>query len=430
MPIIPASLPDLLDVYDNLTTGAEDLVGAASQVAPAAVRRVLCQAGGLGSLLGGPLGPLQGPGSINRQLSDLGGILQAACPMPPPLPPQPAPPFTGGQCAGVLYSVRYRVTEINRFGSETTYEPPQSGIQLPGPIAGIRTAVPKVVGGRPAFAQVIIDSTPPSTVNIDNTANSGFTRAAIISVTRVGGGPDNCGNPPDVQPPPPGPIPQPPESPVIPDGGPGGGGGFIFRPTVGPINVGPDGGINIPVVVNIGGPSLNIPITIPVNVGLPDFEPTIVFGGGGGVAPPGGGPVVVVPPTAPTPVCCITPTVPGPIIVGQPGQPIPSPDTPNRRRIVGVIVTATLNRDLLRATELGQGGGLQNLFVPRLGNLYFTVLAESLGGAPVASPTVDYTIKLQRQYVPAPPDIRVTAFRAVPEQGVTFSVQPLYVLAN
>lgn len=423
MPIVPPSLPDLLDVYDSLTAGAEDLVGAAAQVAPAAVRRVLCQAGGLGSLLGGPLGPLQGPGSINRQLSDLGGILQAACPTPPPLPPQVGPLFTGGQCPQVAYRVR-----ASSGGAPIIYSSTPPGFRpILGPVE-IRLPTSGTPPNRVLTIQVrhsLSNGQRTDWISLGSSVTPPFT---FLGVQRVDGLPDNCGNPPDVDPPPPGPIPQPPESPVIPDGG--GGGGFIFRPTVGPINVGPDGGINIPVVVNIGGPSLNIPITIPVNVGLPDFEPTIVFGGGGGVAPPGGGPVVVVPPTAPTPVCCIAPTVPGPIIVGQPGQPIPSPDTPNRRRIVGVIVTATLNRDLLRATELGQGGGLQNLFVPRLGNLYFTVLAESLGGAPVASPTVDYTIKLQRQYVPAPSDIRVTAFRAVPEQGVTFSVQPLYVLAN
>jgi hypothetical protein len=215
--------------------------------------------------------------------------------------------------------------------------------------------------------------------------------------------------------------------PAVPDPDIPGGGGFIFKPEVGPISIGPDGGINVPVVVNIGGPSLNIPITIPVNVSLPDFAPTVVIGGGGGISGGGGS---VVPPTPPPPICCRPIPRVGPATEGEEGEPVEGEDPPERSRLVGVIVTSSVNQDVASITEIAQGGGGKNLWVPRLGSLYFDVEGENEEGLTVAASTVDAPIKTLVQYVPVPPDVTVTGFRAVPEPGVLFSTASVVVPAN
>jgi len=426
MPITPPPVTGLLEAYDDLLAGATSLTGAAAAIAPAAVRDVICQAGGLLSLLGGPLGPFQGPGSRDGQLSDWGGVLQAACPVPPPLPSAPPPPFQGGQCEE-LYLVswfRNGTFNGNPNNSSGTTNP------LLGPIAGISTVFPSnggiqgILSYNGGTIQVGSAGGPPNAWSQDSTIT-------ITNVQRVDGLPDDCGDPPSPPAPPPGPIPTLPDSPTIPDGGPGGGGGFIFRPTVGPITVGPDGGINIPVVVNVGGPSLNIPITIPVNVSLPDFAPTINIGGGGGVSPPGGGgPTIVIPPTPPPPICCRPPVLPGEEIEGEEDEPVVGPPPEPRRRLIGLLVRSSVNPAVASITEIAQGGGSQNLWVPRLGNAYFTVTARTAQNAPVAAPTQDSPVKLLVQFVAAPQGVTATSFRVVPEPGVQMSVQPLYVADN
>jgi hypothetical protein len=263
---------------------------------------------------------------------------------------------------------------------------------------------------------------------------SSYEDAAVsLTILQNCDGPDDCGNLPGpvIPAPPVGPIPDQPESPVIPpavpDPGIPGGGGFIFKPEVGPISVGPDGGINVPVVVNIGGPSLNIPVTIPVNVSLPDFSPTVVVGGSGGISGGGGS---VVPPTPPPPICCRPVPRVGPATEGEEGEPVEGEEPPPRSRLVGVIVTSSVNQDVASITEVAQGGGGKNLWVPRLGSLYFDVEGENEEGVTVAASTVDSPIKTLTQYVPVPPDVTVTGFRAVPEPGVLFSTASVVVPDN
>lgn len=438
MPIdAPAAAKGLLDVYDDLVSGATDLVGAASQIAPAAVRDIVCAAGGLASLLGGPLGPFQGPGSRDRQASDLGGILQAACPVPPP-PPQLGPsegppPFLGGQCECIPYIVSYTRVRAN---------PPQTltgTFSRPGPISGPINGgvVPEnpdrrswgfyygtaACGGR-RFELLV--GAPLDT-------SAGAFTLTIDGVTRSDGGADDCGDLPGpvIPSPPPGPIPDQPESPVIPPTVPNpdipGGGGFIFKPEVGPITIGPDGGVNVPVVVNIGGPSLNIPITIPVNVSLPDFAPTVVIGGDGGVSNPDG---PTVPPTPPEPVCCRPEPVEGPEVPGEEDEEVEGDDPPTRSRLIGVVVSATVNGERAAITEIAQGGGESNLWVPRLGSIYFRLRTKDGDGNATISSSIDNPVKTLKQFVPVPPSVEVIGFRGVPEPGVSFSISPVLVKDN
>lgn len=402
MPIGPASIPGLLDVYDQLTTGTEDLVGAASAIAPAAVRQVLCQAGGLASLGGGPLGPFQSPGSGNRMLSDLGGILQAACDVPPPLPTPPALPPSGGQCPGVPYSI---FTEI-------VSGPNQGPPSLRGVRTGPLTYYPNAQGevttpaGIPLFGRVVCGTTPTgqSCLQLGSPSND-----ANDFWERQDGLPDECGNqdpfPPDPKPP----IVQPPQSPNIPTVDPDGNPGppIFFEPRVGPIFVGPGGDINIPVVVNVGGPNINIPVSIPVSVGLPDFAPTIQFGGSGGGTGTGGGDPE---PSPPQGICCEPP--PPDTITGPDEDPEDPPEDPpgDEKKIVGVIVTSEPNGG--RRQESQYFNAKPSLLVPRIATVQFEVLI----GQRVAL-SVETSVKAESQLVAAPTIGKVTRALVGWEEG-------------
>lgn len=340
----------------------------------------------------------------------------------------------------MLYAVRYTVTEINRFGQTTTYQPPQSPINLTGPIGGISVQGPKTVGGRPAFTSVVIQANPSATPNIDNTANSGFTNAAITSIVRADGQPDTCGNPPGgppIPPPPPPPVPTPPDIdlPVTPPGG-GPDINLTFSPRTGPIFVGVGGGLFIPVNVRVNGPNINVnaPVSVPVNISLPDFNISFPGQGGGGggpdnpsaPVPPGPPPRPV--PGPPRPVCCNPPLEPGPDVDDD--DPEGPPDTPPGRRLVGVLVRSSIAVGSQNATEIGQGGGERNLFVPRLANVYFEVAAQNLAGIPQTSSSEALPVQLLRQFIPAPDDVTIRTWRVVSEPGVSATATPLYTPAN
>lgn len=414
-------------------------VEQAGNAAGQAARTVICSGGGL--LLDNM--PAFGPaGKAARELAR--GIHGGLCgvPTPPELgePTFPPPPFTGGQCPGVLYAVRYTVTEINRFGQTTTYQPPQSPLNLTGPITGISVQGPKTVGGRPAFTSVVIAANPSATPNTDNTANSGFTAAAITNIVRANGQPDTCGNPPGpppIPPPPAPPVPTPPDIdlPVTPPGG-GPDVDYTFSPRIGPIFIGVGGGLIVPVNVRINGPNINInaPISIPVNISLPDFNISFPGGGGGGGQPDDpSAPVVPGPPPRPVPgppyvVCCDAPIIPGPEVPITDDEPI-APENKGRR-LVGLLVRSTLAAGAGNLTVVGQGGGAQNLFLPRLSNVYFEVRAQNLSGVPRVGSTTAIPVQVLSQYVAAPEDVTVISWRIVNEANVSATVTPLYVPTN
>jgi hypothetical protein len=431
----PATIKGLTEAYDDLITTGGDLLQAAGSIAPAGVKQLVCQAGGLSSLLGGPLGKNMPPGHQLRLAADMGGLMQGLCPVPPP-PPRFLPEVTpsiveGGQCQDTIYivTVFYKkntpgATEFNVGGGGNAL--------FDGPIEGATI----VLNNNPPGSGAILLNHNGKTTAIASQAGGGqFDDSTItrITVRLPNGGPDLCGDrPPTINPPPPiSPIPQLPESPIIPPATPDpsipGGGGFIFRPVVGPITVNVNGQLIVPVVVNVGGPSLTVPITIPVDVSLPDFSPTINLGGDGGYAPPGSPPADK-PPIPPEKICCRPRPRKGPEKEGEEGEEVEDDEPQFRERLVGVIVNSTFNGAAIPVTEVGQGSANRNLFLPRLGNLYFDVAvgtgAETVGGA-----TVDAPIKLASQYVPCPPDVTVVRYRAVPIGGVRMRVSPVFVLA-
>ena len=429
MGITPAIVPSLLNTYNDLVNGASTLTGAAAQIAGPAVAEVMCQAGGLASILAGPFGPLQSPGTGNRTLSDMGAILQSACAVPPPLPEAPSPPFTGGQCPCVSYSVQISTTGAN---------PGPFFYTRVGPIGGAVNGVevPENPGrkswgfyyGEAACGGRRFELISSSGLE---TPDTGFS-ITVDSATRMDGLPDDCGDPPAPVRPPGGlpPIPDLPPSPIIPDDGPGGGGGFIFKPVVGPINITNNGQVTVSVVVNVGGPSLSVPVTIPVTVNLPDFSVEVNVGGSGGDTPVDQPSDPSNPPKPLPPVCCEPVLEPGPIVGEPEDEPAENEPIPPGKKLVGIRVSSSVNPVTAKATRIFQTSPAESLWVPRLGNVYFRVTADDGDGGTVTAETQDSPVKLLSQYFPVPEGAAVSGWRVVPEKGVQVSVLPLYQATN
>lgn len=405
MPIVPSQVASLIDTYSDLTNAANSIVEAAAAVAPAAARDILCSIGGAASLGAGPFGSLQSPGTGPRILSDIGGILSAACPVPPPIPEPPAgnglPPGTG-QCSGIVYDVTFTTQEINRincaeFERTTT-------VAVTGPILSTFLAGPDIAFCSPideAFIRLNATAGDPSS-DVLLRQPGGDVRIVsftIDSVTRQDGLPDDCGDPNPPAPPRP-PITQPPDSPPIPTEEPDGSPGpdIIIKPRVGPIYVDIDGHFKIPVVVNFEGPQFDTDISIPVTVNLPDFSIDFGYGGSGGGT---SDPTEPDEPTPPEGICC-DPPLPD-LDPGEEEDPEdPPPEEEEEiRRITGIVITSAPDGGQRSESQLMTAN--PTLLVPRIATVQFEVRLS--GSTFLSSET---SVKSINQYVPAPRNVPVT----------------------
>lgn len=424
MPIVPPSLPGLLQAYDRLNQLNTELTRAAAELAPAAVRDIVCRAGGLAELAAGPLAGFMSPGSGQRQLKDFGGILQAACPVPPP-PPTPggSPPFTGGQCE----CVRYRV-EFTFSGSDIT--PFSSAAFGRGPIGPVVNGVVRPGDNRYSWGWMdrgAGSQCVESNFNLrrgqgDADLPRPDVNLTIDSVTRVDGLPDECGDPPAGEPEPRPPIVQPPKSPGIPyirpDGSPG---PDIFIDTrIGPIYLDVDATIKVPVVVSFEGGDIENNVTIPVSVSLPDFNVTFEYGGGGGDPTDPTGPVE---PSPPEGICC-DPPLPR-VEDGEeedPDQP-PLKDPPVASKIIGVIVDSVPVGGSSNASTVFTAS--PPLLVPRIATVQFEVEFEDR-----VSISSDTQVKQVTQYVPGPENVTLSRAFVKWEPGWTGSFKYVEEPAN
>jgi len=403
------------------------------------VKTQLCSGGGflLDNL------PAIGPaGRAAREVAR--GIHGGICglPTPPELgePTLPPPPFTGGQCSCVTYVVSYTRVRAN---------PPQTlsgSFTRPGPISGPINGgeIPENPGRRSwgfYYGSAACGGRKfELIVGSDLSVSAGQFTVTITGATRQDGQPDNCGNPPGgppVPPPPAPPVPTPPDIdlPVTPPGG-GPDVDFTFSPRTGPIFIGVGGALIVPVNVRVGGPDIDInaPISIPVNISLPDLNINFPGGGGGGGAPDNpSAPTPPGPPPRPIPgppyeVCCDAPVIPGPEVdIGDDAPIAPENDG---RRLIGLLVRSSLAPGANNLTVVGQGGGALNLFLPRLSNVYFEVEAKNLSGVPRVGSTTAIPVQVLSQYVSAPADVKVVSWRVVNEANVSATVTPLYAPAN
>lgn len=118
---------------------------------------------------------------------------------PSPPPPQRTQPFTGGQCACASYTVVFR--RIRKDGGTD----PTSTVGLTGKIRGADLSG-RDAQGRRLFTikhQSCVTGTPVDVSSFFGVVTEEvYSGIQIVSITRNGGLPDNCGNPPPDFPPP------------------------------------------------------------------------------------------------------------------------------------------------------------------------------------------------------------------------------------
>lgn len=328
--------------------------------------------------LGSELVP--GPGPFLNVPNALGALV---CDKPPDNLEPPPPPFTGGQCAGVLYNV-------SMTGQVPPNAPQNFEANIVGPLRYNQDLppVPENPGCSPGSSWQrfsLAGSSGPTVTWVGCDAT--FT---VNSVTPLGGAIDNCGDPPPSYPPP--------------------GDSYEFGGDVtynidgdttvtvpvtavfAPIFVDVDGSLRIPVNVDVGGVQLTGNLEVSPSFTL-NLKPGGIKTGPGKPDDPELGP-------------------------GQPGVPVPE-DEEDVDVIVGVLVFSTLQSDAQNATGFPSVGG-PTFLVPRLGSVQFAIkTGNSIGW------TSDLDVKNLECYVPCPAPQGAIAVRVTPIAGVTRTFTPV-----
>lgn len=359
-------------LYDNAKVVAGD-----------AVRDVLCGLGGVtrvGNDLTGKINPLYRGSPLGRFRDRVSDELVKFCPTPrgPVLPPSD-PGFEGGQCP-VDYFFNFQRTQN---GQPQT---PQQ-LRLRGPIQGI-VEVP-VENSASVSYDVVYDGGAQS-----RSLTSGLpdqTGATVVSVFRVDGLPDNCGDPAPQPPPgqPPATDPRPPSTVInidFPDIGPV---DVTFGPIVGIVYTDIDARIKIPVKVNIELPDLEFSPSFYFNIDLsdPDAPITPIT-----PAPPEDDDGRPAPPDCPLPPECEEEPDLGPEDDREPEE-----EDEKGRVVTGALILSVRNGQPIRQTEINQGVG-GSVFVPYVA--LATVVYETPEGNLAYS--ADVPIKRIAQVVEAP----------------------------
>lgn len=198
----------------------------------------------------------------------------------PGLPPPPASPFNGGQCENIKYRVIADiVTPDNRARTDST---------VFGPVGGVRAVltpdgVNRVQARYQIYCKGSVSNFTPDPRPLDwyeigqNPNQPPQTTFELVSIARIDGQADNCGNPPakypDAPPPPPGGYTSPPVPIPLADGD-NITVNFNFEPPSSPPGI--DDFIP-PIVINIIKPELKIPIEFnfngEINLGTPSNPP-------------------------------------------------------------------------------------------------------------------------------------------------------------
>lgn len=305
----------------------------------------------------------------------------------------PAPPFEGGQCP-----IPYRVEGTAVFGC-----PPSAGETvvwattglLTGPITGISPVDGqwRVFNGDGAFrtitgkdfpSQAFVEAPVAGTACSQLPDQSLAVLNAVITTNVPIGGPDDCGDPPPDFPPV-API----EINIDFDYGDTNEFNFAFPLVFAPVYVALDGTLNIPISIGEIGLTGNINLNN-------DFEISLDFSGGGNPGIPDD-------PSLPT---------------GDPGEDGPDPETPNKERIIGVMVRAT-DFDPDRATLIPQSQG-PDIIAPRCASVKFLAKFGNLTGW-----TPDIAVKSVREYVPCPIPSGAAAVQVTADFGSTIAFTPI-----
>lgn len=313
-------------------------------------------------------------------------------------PPVPGPPFTGGQCACVSYRVVFTRTVPGSQPQQVTSQP------LAGPILGL---VQGTSGNATTFSVrhgVCSGGVQTGTTLTQVSSSSAGTTASIVSIIRVDGQPDNCGNPPPViRPPNPGDVTVNRNvtynnsnnvSVTIP---------VVFVYARATLDV--DANITIPFTANINGElnvtgNVNVDGTVNINIGT----------AGGGSAPKD-------PRKSPCDDIAL-PTQPVPTDPTGSEQP-PQPDRQREETIIGVLVTVTaLSNE--RASLIVQDDN-PDIYAPSLGHVQFLCRV----GNTSAAWTSDQPVKNRRNLIQCPWNSGAIAVRGTPQPGVTWTLTPI-----
>lgn len=345
-----------------------------------AVRQTACAVISVNDAVNGFMEGIGTPGA-SEYADRTRALRRQLCDNNDPVVPAPTPPFTGGQC-DTIYAVTYRVKNgQSPWAQQTTNFPgPIQGLEFrsePAPNDRVRKQwLIKHAGGEDSL--ILVPSAFPDQVVL----------AEILNVARIDGQPDDCGDVPTPIPP--------------------------YVPTTTTVNISYENNqqitINEDVDVTVFAPQVNLiggifaPITISGNnfslIGnaefTPEFKlnlsPRINIGAPGNTDNP----------------------------VPNPSEPIPEPEEEDpTRMIVGVIVTTT-DLDLSRIGQISQDGN-PDIFIPRLGSVSFYITTPN-GNAW----TTDVDIKNLRCYIPCPVPSGATDVAATPQNGIHFSVQPVW----
>lgn len=338
--------------------------------------------------------------------------------------PPPAVPFPGGQCP-VVYKIGGTARET--FNDDTTRDTIWQDRRVWGPILSFgydtepnsdrvrfycecygngNLSQPLLVSTRVGMTSAI--SSPPVSVSLV---------AAVTSIERNDGLPDNCGDGPNS--PPRNIIPPPVEAPdfVYNDDS----GNTVNVPLVfafGLAYIDADLNLNLPITVNIK-PDFDIPVTIApkfdvvFNVGTGDYVFKPSYPPGEEPPDPGGPdrPDNYFP--SPNPPPNNDPTAPNP--------PEPPDRNELRRTIVGCLVTTTSISSNANITQLGQEVN-PDVFIPDLGLVSFLIQVGSNAGGW----TEDIRVKNRRQVIQCPWEGGAIDVRGTPRVGVEFVVTPIY----
>lgn len=323
--------------------------------------------------------------------------------------PQPSFPFTGGQCPGVRYEAR---VTMNVLGGSNCDNATTSTVSrdIIGPIADFR-AIPDPTGadvGRvfvQAFARSVgqdLDD-PQDWVPIGTRQNFGSCIGGAlptidsVTVTRVDGLPDVCGNP----------------EPTYPRDN----GDITFAPEL-DIDIAP----NVPVQI---APNITVDVDGSINIELPGIGDVTVDIGGidinlgeGSPDEPGEG-APVRPDPGDTDTDPANPAPPPP-----PDDPaVEEPEEEPEEVIRAVLVTVT---NIESSSSLITQEDTPDVYVPDLGLVSFRCRVSD--GASGWTP--DIRVKNVRCFVPCPYDGGAIDVQGTPRIGVAWTLTPVYDLSS
>lgn len=340
-------------------------------------RAAVCSALATADTLAGFTDALFPNGNWDNQIAS--GIRRGFCGNPDNAPdPSDYVPFSGGQC-DTLYNVSGVRTDGGAISGQL--RGPISQGETPSPTPSCPTNRSLFLEGRNAAG------TAPAFVQLgatNNPLNCNPLNAPQINLSRVDGQPDNCGN----------------TSSNVPQ----------YQPQITNRNVtyidnssqevteNYQFTVNIPVIiggiliapVTIAGNNFTVELSVPINGDI-----SFNFGQG---------------PRGDT------------VTEGQPpNSPIPEPeDSETERRIIAVLVTATVDPDVFPGQIINQEGN-PTIYGPRLGNVSFFCTAGDAAGW-----TSDIPVKNVRNYIRCPVPQGAINVQATPTAGVTFQLTRVF----